>query len=56
MLAVYGEIATAVRAGSDRDDAVTTALYDAYRAAAGNTVRVAAEHIRAFPRRFVQPP
>jgi len=34
---VYREISTAVREGSDRDDGVTVALYDAYRAAVGHT-------------------
>jgi hypothetical protein len=52
MLAVYRDIAAAVRGTSDPDRAA--ALYDAYRAAAGNTVRVAAEHIRAHPHRFVR--
>jgi hypothetical protein len=51
MLAVYRDIAAAVRATSDPDGAV--ALYDAYRVAAGNTVRIAAEYIRADPHRFI---
>jgi hypothetical protein len=54
LLEVYREISTAVRDRSDRDDGVATALYNAYQAAVGNTVHIAAEHIRTYPHRFVE--
>ncbi|MEV6814931.1 hypothetical protein [Micromonospora sp. NPDC051296] len=54
LLEVYREISTAVHDGSDRDDGVAMALYTAYRAAVANSVRIAAEHIRTYPHRFVE--
>jgi hypothetical protein len=54
LLEVYREVSTAVHDGSDRDDGVATALYTAYRAAVATTVRIAADHIRTYPHRFVE--